>query len=238
MTSNNDFEPYTWQEAQDRFGEPTIDAEFVPEDAERPLYQPQWQVFLYYGQHKFDEATKHLQFVQTKDGLYHYVDRRDGTKYSLPVIERVKEHRKDERRVEVQRDRQRADTGIAFAFWAALSLLLFTIAGALEAGPESVQDPAAGRVVMNVFVAFLFVVPLLIGVVRLLVRYPVRPLPAHVPFLTDEEIAEARRREAQRNALAMAATVAYVAHKYRQHERHELAEEIVNLQERRERGTW
>lgn len=191
-----------------------IEGEFEFEDPpEHSLWKPEWAAWLRYSQAKFDLATEHLRFVEVKDDLYHYVDRRDGGRYSIPT-------REEWDRYQVEDVQMHIDYGGRPKFWkrvikyfllacGLMLLLAFFLSVNAERAATGLPD-AVARVAL---VALLVGTPMLFLIRHVSLPSP-RSMPEHVMFYTPVEQAEidARDRyERARNVAIFAGIMGFFA---------------------------
>lgn len=217
-----EFRHLSWDELQ----RPFIDGEFTVEQGSHVHDRPEWQVWVYFGQHKFDEATQRLQFLREQGGLYHYRDTRDGQFYSVPVIERVKTFFKDQRLAQVHNLASRKNWKLAWGFWGATLVALF-LAGMAS---HPTQNPDLANVIGMTFIILFIVGGIVLATAQSAAKRRPLPLPQHEMFFTDVEIEQQQARARQQEAIAMFAVAAYAAHKYHQHSQEHLADLIAERQ--------
>lgn len=221
---NREFRPLTWDEVHQ---EPYIDGEFTVEEKGHLSDLPEWKVWLYFGADKYVQASHRLRYTGMADNLYHYEDLRDGRRYSLPLIERVHEHFREVKQANKHNGVMGQRWRIIWLSWAATLVLLFVIG--MNSHPT--QNPNFANVLgMTMIILFIVGAPVL-GIAHSASKRRVRPLPPHVMWYTDAELAEQERQQQMKDMLIAGATAAYLAHKYHQHSQERLADLIVEKQQ-------
>ena len=217
------FRPLSWEETQ----QPFFEGEYTVEESPHVHDRPEWQVWAFFGEHKFQAATQRLHFLGERNGRYHYRDLRDGEEYSVPNFERVKEYFKEQRLAEVYNAASWKNWKLGWQLWALALGLLFAAMWILHAPNQPEPVNTLGVIWFAVF---------LVGGIALLIgrsgtkRRP-RELPEHRMFYTDAELAELQRQQNVKNAIAVAMIAGYAAHKYHQHSQERLAHLIVEEQQ-------
>lgn len=220
--SEDNFRKLTWEELQ----QPYVDGEFAVEEPPHIHDRPEWQVWAFFGEHKFIEATRHLQFIEERDGLYHYRDLRDGSKYTLPNFDRVKEHFKDKRLSDVVNASALKGWKMAWGFWVVTEVILFWVAVSLDSSRYHDHHQAVESLGTIFMILLLAVAPVMILIQLGSKRRP-RPLPPHTMWFTDQELEDMRRRQMAEEAFAAVVVAGYAAHEYHKHSQKRLAHFIA-----------
>jgi hypothetical protein len=224
MTAHNpEFRPLSWDDVRNA---PYVDGEFTVEQEGHLADQPEWKAWLYFGAAKYTEAVRRLRYTGMADNLYHYEDRRDGQRYSLPLIERVQSHFREAKQANKHNNVVRRRWKTVWLSWAATLVLLFIIG--VKSHPT--ENPNLANVIGMTMIILLVVGAPVIGIAHSASKRRPRPLPSHVMWYTDAELAEMERKQRQKDILIAGATAAYVAHKYHQHSQERLADLIVERQ--------
>jgi hypothetical protein len=227
MTDYQDpsFRRLTWAETQ----QPYVDGEFAEEREPHIHDRPEWQVWAFFGDRKFEEATRRLHYLGERGGLYHYRDLRDSFEYSIPTFDRVKEYRKEQRLADVHNAASAKNWKFGWLLWGIALVVIFLIMLIVyKATPVNDQH------VLDNIAAVWFAV-FLVGSLGLMIgragsKRHARPLPAHEMWYTDEELAQRQQQQNVKDAIAVAMVAGYAAHKYHQHSQEHLADLIVERQ--------
>ena len=220
MTDYQDprFRRLSWEDTQ----QPYVDGEYVEERELHVHDRPEWQVWAFFGDRKFEEATRRLHYLGEHSGLYHYRDLRDGVEHSVPTFDRVKEYRKEQRLAAVHNAASAKNWRLGWQLWGlALAVMLLVMVIVYKATPVNHQEVLDTMGVMWFAVFFVGGIGLALG--RSGSKRRARELPPHQMFYTDEELAEMRRQQNTRDAIAVAMVAGYAAHKYHQHSQERLA---------------
>jgi hypothetical protein len=219
---NPAFRRLTWEETQ----QPYVDAEFAEQREPHVHDRPEWQVWAFFGNRKFEEATRRLHYQGERGGLYHYSDLRDGFEYSVPTFERVKAYRKEQRQAEVHNVASAKLWKFGWLLWGiALAVILFAMIVVYKLTQVNHQHVLDNMAVVWFAVFFVGGLGLVIG--RSGSKRRARELPPHQMFYTDEELAEMQRRQNVKDAIAVAMVAGYAAHKYHEHSQERLAHLIA-----------
>jgi hypothetical protein len=206
--------------------QPVIDGEVVSEDPVSPRNRPEWRVWSYFGAEKAAEAARVLEFEGERDGLFHYRDWRDNERYTLPVIAKLDRFRKEQTAANHENQLRWPRWRRIGGLWALATVVLFIWSTTMvDTGSDDNRN--TGMLLLKLSIVSIVAGPMIIGAIIVVGRVEPTPLPAHRMFYTDAEIEQAERDRQRQQAMAAVATTAYFAHKYVQHQRHELAKDIA-----------